>query len=181
MSNRIYELAQRTKIESRKVLEDASPGVDASVPSNTLDDAIADKIREMYYPKKEPVSTQRTARLVKAVKTAPAPTTEPEAAPAAPTPAPTPTVQAAPAAPPAPTTVTRPLTPPEAASRLVKLPAPAPRLSAPPPPVAEEEEAAPTPVPTPAPIPTPVPPPASVEVVPEVQDPRLRLRQRLNR
>ena len=69
---RIYELARELKMESRKILEDARRlGVDASVPSNTLEDAIADKIREMYYPKKEPVSSPRTARLVKAPKLAP--------------------------------------------------------------------------------------------------------------
>src|SRR6185295_14878216 len=89
---RIYDLAKELKLESRKVLEDARRlGVDASVPSNTLDDAVADKIREMYYPKKEPVTTQRSARLVKATKsvetaTTPTSTTAPD------TPA-TPTVQ----------------------------------------------------------------------------------------
>ena len=67
---RIYELARELKLESRRVLEDARRlGVDASVPSNSLDEAVADKIREQYYPKKEPAAAQRTARLVKTVKT----------------------------------------------------------------------------------------------------------------
>jgi translation initiation factor IF-2 len=63
---RIYELAKELKLENRKVLEDARRlGVDVSVPSNTLPDAIADKIRETYYPKKESPTIHRTARLVK--------------------------------------------------------------------------------------------------------------------
>ncbi len=71
---RIYELAKELKLENRKVLEDARRlGVDVSVPSNTLDDNIADKIRETYYPKKDAPSAHRTARLVKTVKTGPLP------------------------------------------------------------------------------------------------------------
>ncbi len=63
---RIYDLAKELKLESKKVLEDARRmGVDVSVPSNTLDDNIAAKIREMYYPKKEPTTAPRTARLIK--------------------------------------------------------------------------------------------------------------------
>lgn len=160
---RIYELARELKLESRKVLEDARRlGVDASVPSNTLDDAVADKIREMYYPKKEPVSTQRSARLVKAAKPAaevtPAPPeTIPGASPT--THAPLPTVA------PPPTTVTRQITPPAPSPmpehlkpRVVKLQKPAP-VEVPPPPVPVEE-------PAPAPAPVPV---APVEVMPEVE------------
>ncbi len=72
---RIYELAKELKLENRKVLEDARRlGVDVSVASNTLPDAIADKIRETYYPKKESPTVHRTARLVKSTK--PAQTTE---------------------------------------------------------------------------------------------------------
>ncbi|MEP7270544.1 MAG: translation initiation factor IF-2 [Acidobacteriota bacterium] len=66
---RIYELAKELKLENRKVLEDARRlGVDVSVPSNTLPDAIAEKIRETYYPKKESPTVHRTARLVKTPK-----------------------------------------------------------------------------------------------------------------
>src|SRR5262252_3769919 len=76
---RIYELARELKLESRKVLEDARRlGVDVSVPSNSLDDPVADKIRELYYPKKEQSTGHRTARLVKTIK-APAPPAETEA------------------------------------------------------------------------------------------------------
>ena len=78
---RIYDLAKELKLESKKVLEDARRlGVDASVPSNTLPDAVAAKIREMYYPKKEPVAAKPTARLIKHPPSAasPAPATTPE-------------------------------------------------------------------------------------------------------
>src|SRR5262245_8173843 len=61
---RIYDLAQELKIESKKILEDARRmGVDVSVPSNTLEDNIAAKIREMYYPEKE----QEENRLIREV------------------------------------------------------------------------------------------------------------------
>lgn len=67
---RIYELARELKLESKKVLDDARRmGVDVSVPSNTLEEPIANKIREMYFPaKKEVAAPPRTARLVKAPK-----------------------------------------------------------------------------------------------------------------
>src|SRR5690242_12052165 len=76
---RIYDLAKELKLESKKVLEDARRmGVDVSVPSNTLDDATAAKIREMYYPKKKEVvaTTRPTARLIKHHPTATAPALE---------------------------------------------------------------------------------------------------------
>ena len=76
---RIYDLAKELKLESKKVLEDARRlGVDVSVPSNTLDDATAAKIREMYYPKKKEVvaTTRPTARLIKHHPTATAPAFE---------------------------------------------------------------------------------------------------------
>jgi translation initiation factor IF-2 len=78
---RIYDLAKELKLESKKVLEDARRlGVDASVPSNTVPDIVAAKIREMYYPKKEAVAVKPTARLIKhhPSATAPAPATSPE-------------------------------------------------------------------------------------------------------
>ncbi len=84
---RIYELARELKLESRKVLEDARRlGVDVSVPSNSLDDPVADKIRELYYPKKEQSTGHRTARLVKTIK-APAPVEGEAEASTAPSPA----------------------------------------------------------------------------------------------
>lgn len=63
---RIYDLAKELKLESKKILEDARRmGVDVSVPSNTLEDNIAAKIREMYYPKKEQAPAIHRARLIK--------------------------------------------------------------------------------------------------------------------
>ncbi|MCI0391059.1 MAG: translation initiation factor IF-2 N-terminal domain-containing protein [Acidobacteria bacterium] len=66
---RIYELAKELRLESRKVLEDARRfGADVSVPSSSVDAAIAEKIRELYFPKKSPAASQRAARLVKTAK-----------------------------------------------------------------------------------------------------------------
>src|SRR5262245_36826450 len=122
---RIYDLAKELKLESKKILEDARRmGVDVSVPSNTLDDNIAAKIREMYYPKKEQAPAVHKARLIKhqttpgvstgwgGEQTAAAPATE--SAPEAPRP-----VETAPPARQAPqpvsqTTIT-PITPPKPA------------------------------------------------------------------
>ena len=80
---RAYDLAKELKIESRKVVEDARRlGVDISVPSNTIPDNIAAKIREMYYPKRkeEVTNLPRTARLIKhassTTSTTPAPTVQ---------------------------------------------------------------------------------------------------------
>src|SRR5262249_57119755 len=101
-------------------------GVDVSVASNTLDDAIAAKIREMYYPKKkEAAAPTRTARLIKhtsttgeqGAATAPAPVEPPIQEPVieskpAPVTAPAPQVTAPAAA--APQTTIKPITPPAA-------------------------------------------------------------------
>jgi translation initiation factor IF-2 len=66
---RIYELAKELRLEGRKVLEDARRfGADVSVPSSSVDAAIAEKIRELYFPKKSPATRQRAARLVKTAK-----------------------------------------------------------------------------------------------------------------
>jgi translation initiation factor IF-2 len=63
---RIYDLAKELKLESKKVLDDARlMGVDVSVPSNSLDDVIAARIREKYYPKKEQATAIHKARLIK--------------------------------------------------------------------------------------------------------------------
>ncbi|MEK7829635.1 MAG: translation initiation factor IF-2 N-terminal domain-containing protein, partial [Acidobacteriota bacterium] len=115
---RIYDLAKELKLESKKVLEDARRmGVDVSVPSNTLEDPIAARIREMYYPKKkEVVAAKPTARLIKHHPTAAAPALEktPEATESTPTPTPvvaevTPQKTAEVASPTAQATVIKPL------------------------------------------------------------------------
>ena len=104
---RIYDLAKELKLESKKVLDDARMmGVDVSVPSNSVDDVIAARIREKYYPKKEQATTIHKARLIKHPPTpasaeaeasagAPAPAQEVPAVPAA-TPEPPPAAVAEP-------------------------------------------------------------------------------------
>src|SRR5215510_12861502 len=80
---RIYDLAKELKLESKKILEDARRmGVDVSVPSNTLEDNIAAKIREMYYPKKEQAPAIHKARLIKHQIAPGAPAEQPSEAPA---------------------------------------------------------------------------------------------------
>ncbi|HYE75836.1 MAG TPA: translation initiation factor IF-2 [Blastocatellia bacterium] len=174
---RIYELARELKQESKKVLEDARRlGVDVSVPSNTLDEAIAEKIRELYYPKKEPVTQHRSARLIKhAAKPAmeqegqPQPTSEAKVA----------TPQSAPSAPAAPPATTQATEAPK--PRVVKLappsapptlPQPSEVVSAPPveearsvpaetapPAVSEEVISSPTPEPEESSVPSAPPAP----------------------
>jgi translation initiation factor IF-2 len=187
---RIYDLAKELKLESKKVLEDARRlGVDASVPSNTLDDAIAAKIREMYYPKKEPVAAKPTARLIKhhpsAAAPAPAITPEPNEQPMtsatarpepAPTPASTATSPAAPTSAPK-TTIIKPLASPAPAAEA--RPALRPDLQAPasPAPAAQLQQTAEadrshvirplTPAPGPAPAARQEPSETQVEFAPE--------------
>lgn len=147
---RVYDLAKELKLENRKVIEDARRlGVDVSVPSNTLPDAVADKIRETYFPKKEQAATHRTARLIKHA-TPPAQTDAPASAPlpAATATAPAqPTVQAAAPAPaevPSPTQEVRKLTTQPLGTRLVKpVPVTEPPQVIPPAPVANEVPAEP--------------------------------------
>src|SRR5215207_6015312 len=148
---RIYDLAKELKMESKRLIEEVRrEGVDVSVPSNTISKELAEKIRNKYFPKKEP-TVHRSIRVVKKAKHPDEPGHAPEH-----TEAPVPEVYAeapahepeAPAeAPPAPETGTggiRPLTP-----RLMRL-APAARAehpagaqSAPAPAVVPPDEAAP--------------------------------------
>src|SRR5262245_42973128 len=134
---RIYDLAKELKLESKKILEDARRmGVDVSVPSNTLDDNIAAKIREMYYPKKEQAPTIHKARLIKhqTAPSAPAGALA-EQASAAPAvekaqqaPRPAPAEPPARPSPPVSQTTVKPITPPKpvSASPASAKPAPAP-------------------------------------------------------
>ncbi len=161
---RVYDLAKELKLENRKVIEDARRlGVDVSVPSNTLPDAVADKIRETYFPKKEQAAAPRTARLIKHAATPAqpdAPVTAP--LPAAPTAAPVaatqqPTVQAAA---PAPAQEVRKITAPSPATRLVK-PAPtaeAPHITTPVPLAKEVAKEAPAEMPAAVPTTAPLAP-----------------------
>src|SRR5918998_2820238 len=130
---RIYDLAKELKMESKRLIEEVRrEGVDVSVPSNTISKELAEKIRNKYFPKKEP-TVQRSIRVVKKAKHPDEPAYAPEA-----TEAPVPEVYAEPPAhepeapadaPPAPDTGTgggiRPLTP-----RLMRL-APAARAEHP--------------------------------------------------
>lgn len=46
---RIYDLARELKLESHQIIDCARRlGIDVSVPSNMLEDVIADKIREIF-------------------------------------------------------------------------------------------------------------------------------------
>ncbi|MFN0083968.1 MAG: translation initiation factor IF-2 [Blastocatellia bacterium] len=141
---RIYDLAKELKLESKKILEDARRmGVDVSVPSNTLEDNIAAKIREMYYPKKDVAPAPRTARLIKhhpsAAEAAEASATAEHGAPE---PIPAEVTSAAsgpsgPSAPAAPQTTIKQITPRAPKSQVMAEQAPAVEAAAPP---AEEPE-----------------------------------------
>src|SRR5262252_7249039 len=141
---RIYDLAKELKLESKKILEDARRmGVDVSVPSNTLEDNIAAKIREMYYPKKEQAPAIHKARLIKHQTAPGAPAEQQAAAPAviekaqqAPRP-----IEAEPPSrpsqPPGPQTTIKPITPPKPVS------APTAAKPSPPAPQAQQQSSAP--------------------------------------
>src|SRR5215217_2224910 len=91
---RIYDLAKELKMESKRLIEEVRrEGVDVSVPSNTISKELAEKIRNKYFPKKEP-TVQRTIRVVKKAKHPDEPAHAPE-----PTEAPVPEVYAEPQAP----------------------------------------------------------------------------------
>ncbi|HEU0179273.1 MAG TPA: translation initiation factor IF-2 [Blastocatellia bacterium] len=78
---RLYELAKELRLETRQVVADARRfGAMASSPSSSVDEKIANRIRELYYPKK---SAANEPRLVKAHKTAPTTVEAPETATAA--------------------------------------------------------------------------------------------------
>jgi translation initiation factor IF-2 len=77
---RLYELAKELRLETRQVVADARRfGAMVSSPSSSVDEKTADRIRELYYPKKPAASEHRAARLVKAHKPAATPAGTPEA------------------------------------------------------------------------------------------------------
>ena len=62
---RIYDLAKELKMESKRVIEEIRrEGFDVSVPSNSVPKELAEKIRNKYFPKKEPTAP-RAIRVVK--------------------------------------------------------------------------------------------------------------------
>src|SRR5947207_8579727 len=69
---RIYDLAKELKLDNKKVIEDARrEGIDVSVPSNTVPNEVAERIRTKYFPKK---ATPKVApRLIKHAHTEAAP------------------------------------------------------------------------------------------------------------
>ena len=57
---RLYELAKELKLETRQVLADARRfGAMASSPSSSVDERTANRIRELYYPKKPAATPDR--------------------------------------------------------------------------------------------------------------------------
>ena len=95
---RIYDLAKELKMESKRLIEEVRrEGVDVSVPSNTISKELAEKIRNKYFPKKEP-AVHRSIRVVKKAKHSDEPGHAPE-----PAEAPVPEVYAEPQEQPAPT------------------------------------------------------------------------------
>jgi translation initiation factor IF-2 len=58
---RLYELAKELRLETRQVVADARRlGAMVSSPSSSVDEGIANRIRELYYPKK-PAATEHRA------------------------------------------------------------------------------------------------------------------------
>src|SRR6266508_531135 len=77
---RLYELAKELRLETRQVVVDARRlGAMVSSPSSSVDEKTADRIRELYYPKKPAATEHRAARLVKTHKPAATPVETPEA------------------------------------------------------------------------------------------------------
>ncbi|HEY7180567.1 MAG TPA: translation initiation factor IF-2 [Blastocatellia bacterium] len=80
---RLYELAKELRLETRQVIADARRfGAMVSSSSSSVDEKVANRIRELYFPKKSADSEPRAARLVKAHK--PVETTGGAATPATP-------------------------------------------------------------------------------------------------
>jgi translation initiation factor IF-2 len=78
---RLYELAKELRLETRQVVADARRfGAMVTAPSSSVDERTADRIRELYYPKKTATNEYRAARLVKAHKPVAPTVEEPEAA-----------------------------------------------------------------------------------------------------
>ncbi|HEY0385417.1 MAG TPA: translation initiation factor IF-2 [Pyrinomonadaceae bacterium] len=62
---RLYDLAKELKLDTKRLIEEVRrEGVDVSVPSNSISKELAEKIRNKYFPKKEP-TVQRTVKVVK--------------------------------------------------------------------------------------------------------------------
>ena len=67
---RIYDLARELRVDSKRIIEDVRrEGLDASVPSNSIPQEIAERIRNKYFPKQETVAP-RAVRVVKKARPA---------------------------------------------------------------------------------------------------------------
>src|SRR5947199_9683531 len=67
---RIYDLAKELKMESKRLIEEVRrEGVDVSVPSNPISKELAEKIRNKYFPKKEPTDQRDSRAVTKATHT----------------------------------------------------------------------------------------------------------------
>ncbi|HXF42987.1 MAG TPA: translation initiation factor IF-2 [Pyrinomonadaceae bacterium] len=65
---RIYDLARELKQDAKRVIEDLRrEGADVSVPSNSVTQELADRVRQKYFPKTE-TAPKRAIKVVKAVK-----------------------------------------------------------------------------------------------------------------
>ncbi len=64
---RVYDLAKELKIDNKKAIEECRrEGLDVSVPSNSVPDEVAERIRNKYYPKKAaPLSAPRLVKTAK--------------------------------------------------------------------------------------------------------------------
>src|SRR5215475_7907902 len=66
---RLYELAKELRLETRQVIADARRfGAMVSSASSSVDEKLANRIRELYFPKKNASTDPHPARLIKARK-----------------------------------------------------------------------------------------------------------------
>ncbi len=80
---RLYELAKELRLDTHQVMSDARRfGAMVTTPSSSVDERTAERIRELYYPKRPAANARPAARLVKAPKPA-APPAKASEAPAA--------------------------------------------------------------------------------------------------
>ena len=62
---RIYDLAREVKQDTKRIIEDLRrEGSDVSVPSNSVSQELADKVRNKYFPKVE----KKPKRAIKVIK-----------------------------------------------------------------------------------------------------------------
>jgi translation initiation factor IF-2 len=79
---RLYDLAKDLKLDTKRLIEEVRrEGVDVSVPSNSISKELAEKIRNKYFPKKEP--TAKRAVVIVKKKATPAEAEAPDIEPLA--------------------------------------------------------------------------------------------------